>query len=161
MGNGTCVDGQGSLGSSRGELMLADRAPLLFALMGVLLVATQADSDDLKIGKATVTKNQVEGVLRSSPRSLSAGSDVFADELVRTGDGGLARLVFLDNTDLAVGPKSEIRLDKFVYDPNRRVGSVIVQMGRGAFRFVTGKQDSRSYTINTPYATLGVRGTTF
>jgi len=113
------------------------------------------------IGKATSVKNQVEGILEGPPRPLWTGSQVFSNELVRTGESGVAKLIFLDNTGLAVGPKSEIRLDKFVYDSKEAPGSVIVQMARGAFRFVTGSQDHRNYTINTPYATLGVRGTIF
>jgi hypothetical protein len=32
-------------------------------------------------------------------------------------------------------------------------------MTRGSYRFITGVQDPRNYQINTPYATLGVRGT--
>jgi hypothetical protein len=32
-------------------------------------------------------------------------------------------------------------------------------MTRGAFRFVTGTQDHRAYAVNTPYGSLGVRGT--
>ena len=118
-------------------------------------------TSEQSIGKATSVKNQVEGILEGPPRPLSTGSQVFSNELVRTGDGGVAKLIFLDNTGLAVGPKSEIRLDKFVYDAKEAPGSVIVQMTRGAFRFVTGSQDHRNYTINTPYATLGVRGTIF
>lgn len=81
--------------------------------------------------------------------------------MVKTGDKGVARLVFLDNTDLAVGPRSEVKLDKFVYDPERNNGAVVINVTRGAFRFVTGTQDHSNYSINTPHGTLGVRGTTF
>jgi len=90
---------------------------------------------------------------------LSSGSGIFSNELVRTVDGGVARLVFLDNTDLAVGPQSEVRLDKFVYDPSGAPGSVIVQLSRGAFRFVTGASRLSQLQYQHPYATLGVRGT--
>jgi len=48
---------------------------------------------------------------------------------------------------------------EFVYDPNKSKGSVVVNATRGSYRFVTGVQDSKSYEIKTPYATLGVRGT--
>ena len=130
-------------------------------LLIIDLVLTNAAIAEPKIGKAAITRNQVEGILDGPPRALAPGSAVFSNELVRTGDGGVARLIFLDNTDLAVGPKSEVLLDKFVYDPKGSVGSLIVQVGRGAFRFVTGKQDHNNYSINTPYATLGVRGTIF
>src|SRR5262245_43701461 len=110
------------------------------------------------IGKATNTKNEVQGILEGPPRFLRPGSEVYSNELVKTGDESLARLIFLDSTDLAVGPKSEIRLDEFVYDPKGSPGGLILQLARGAFRFVTGKQDHRNYRINTPYATLAVRG---
>jgi hypothetical protein len=132
-----------------------------FVVMWLVLAAGVGLAEE-GIGKAATIKNKVEGILEGPPRPLSAGSEVFSNELVRTSDGSVARLVFLDNTGLAVGPLSEIRLDKFVYDPKGATpGNVIVQMSRGAFRFLTGAQDHRNYTINTPYATLGVRGTIF
>jgi hypothetical protein len=90
---------------------------------------------------------------------LNANSGVHANETVRTGSGGQANLQFLDNTKLSVGPTSTVRLDKFVYDPNTGTGAVTINATRGAYRFVTGVQDSKNYEIKTPYATLGVRGT--
>jgi hypothetical protein len=132
---------------------------LMFFLLGLALVAQSALADP--IGKATITKNQVRGILGTDQRPINVGSDVFSDELVQTGSGSLARLVFLDNTDLAVGPQSEVRLDKFVYDPQGKTGDVVIHLSRGAFRFVTGTLPHRSYNIVTPYATLAVRGTVF
>ena len=74
---------------------------------------------------------------------------------------GKADLVFIDRTNLTVGPTSEVVLDKFVYDPVGSSGKVVLQTTRGAFRFVTGTQDHSAYQLNTPYGSLGVRGTTF
>lgn len=108
------------------------------------------------IGKATSVKPQAEG---SVAGQLAPNTDVHANETVKTGSGGQANLQFVDRTQLSVGPMSTVRLDKFVYDPNRRTGTVVVNATRGAYRFVTGVQDPRSYEIKTPYATLGVRGT--
>jgi hypothetical protein len=36
----------------------------------------------------------------------------------------VADLRFHDNSNLSVGPKSSVRLDKFVYDPNKSAGGV-------------------------------------
>lgn len=116
-----------------------------------------AASAQSKIGVAATVKNQVS----SSGRALSAGSDVHARELIKTGDASAASLLFLDQTNLNIGPKSEVTLDQFVYDPNRRLGSVVLNAGRGVFRFVSGSQDSKSYKINTAIANIGVRGTIF
>ena len=111
------------------------------------------------IGSASSVKNRVDGVIGGQARSLSAGSAVHSNELIRSGDDSIANLVFIDQTKLSVGPKSEVRLDKFVYNPDQRSGAVVIQATRGAYRFATGTQDSRNYQIKTPYATLGVRGT--
>lgn len=109
-----------------------------------------------KIGKTTSVKPEAHG---SVAGQLGPNSDVHANETVKTGTGGQAELRFVDDTKLSVGPMSTVRLDKFVYDPNKRTGAVVVNATRGAYRFVTGVQDPRSYEVKTPYATLGVRGT--
>jgi hypothetical protein len=110
------------------------------------------------IGNATATKNDVTGSIGGSTRKISKGADVHSNEVVRTGSASLADLKFLDATTLNIGPISEIRLDKFVYDPSGSAGSVVIEATRGAFRFVTGKQDKKVYQIKTPYGTLGIRG---
>ncbi len=114
---------------------------------------------DTGIGSATAVANQVEGIVRGQPQTLSSGSAIYTDELVRTGQDGIAELGFVDSTRLSVGPTSEVRLDKFVYNPDKGAGSVVLQATRGSYRFVTGVQDHQSYQIKTSYATLGVRGT--
>ena len=93
-----------------------------------------------------------------SSRTLSVGSDLNANEQVRTGADSNAQLLFLDQTNLNVGPNSEVTLDRFVYDPNSGVGNVVLNASKGAFRFVSGSQKPASYLIKTPVATVGVRG---
>jgi hypothetical protein len=111
-----------------------------------------------KIGNAANTKNKVEGVVEGNTQSLSNGSELYANETVRTGAASVADLQFIDESKLSVGPISEIRLDKFVYDPSGTSGSVVINATKGAFRFVTGSQDKKAYQIKTPYGTLGIRG---
>ena len=114
-----------------------------------------------KIGSAVKTIDQVEGVTEKGPGPIAPGSTVYQNELVRTGRSGQAELLFADRTNLAVGPVSAIRLDKFVYDPSGGSGSVVVEVTEGTFRFITGSQPSGNYVIKTPTAALGVRGTEF
>ena len=125
------------------------------------LVAVQSSASfaqDPQIGAATATKNQVQGTVGSTTESISKGTNVFSNEVVRTGDAAVADLQFIDETTMSIGPISEIRLDKFVYDPNGTSGAVVIEATKGAFRFVTGKQDQKVYQIKTPYGTLGIRG---
>jgi hypothetical protein len=99
-----------------------------------------------------------ETTAEANSRTLSGGAAVYSRELIHTGDAGVADLKFRDNSNLSVGPKSSVRLDKFVYDPNKSAGSVAVEAARGSFRFVTGSQGHGSYQVKTPYGTLGIRG---
>ena len=108
---------------------------------------------------AASIKPNAERVVGAKAETLAPGSELYANETVRTGNLGQADLVFIDKTNLTVGPTSEVLLDKFVYDPTGSSGQVVMQMTRGAFRFVTGTQDHRVYKVTTPYGTLGVRGT--
>jgi hypothetical protein len=127
-------------------------------VFGVFLALQPSASAAQAIGNVTSVKPQAEGVHGGSTRTLSTGVDVHASETIRTGEAGVAGLRFRDNSNLAVGPKSVVRLDKFVYDPNRSTGSVAVEATRGSFRFVTGSQNRGEVKIKTPYGTLGVRG---
>jgi hypothetical protein len=131
---------------------------VLLASSLLLQQAVSAAAEEA-IGSASAVKNRVEGTSRGQTRALSSGSAVYSNESVRTGQDSIAELGFIDSTKLSVGPTSEVRLDKFVYDPNKRAGAVALKATRGSLRFVTGVQDHDSYTIKTPYATLGVRGT--
>ena len=131
--------------------------PVIPLAMLIVVQATASYGQEA-IGKATSVKPQAEGIHSGSTRTLSGGSDVYSKETVRTGETGQANLQFHDNSNLSVGPKSTVHLDKYVYDPNKSAGTIAVQATRGSLRFVTGSQGSASYQIKTPYGTLGVRG---
>src|SRR5262245_6243082 len=130
-----------------------------WALASVLTVlfAMQATGSNAepRIGTAASTKPNVEAISGGNTQKLSAGSEIYANQTVRTGNRGMADLVFLDSTKLSVGPRSEVRLDKFVYDPTGSAGSVVLQATRGTFRFVSGTQANRAYQVGTPHGTLG------
>ena len=132
-----------------GRLLIS--APLL-----VLLAATSTVANaQTRIGTAQTVKPDASG---SVAGTLSAGSGVHANETVKTGSAGQAGLQFNDQSNLSVGPSSQVRLDKFVYDPNKGGGSTVIEATRGTFRFTTGAQNKAEVKIKTPYGTLGMRG---
>jgi hypothetical protein len=128
------------------------------ALLVMVLCAMQstASNAEPRIGVAASTRPNAEAIIGASSQTLSPGSELYTNETVRTGNRGAADLVFIDNTNLSVGPSSEVLLDQFVYDPIGSSGIVVSQATRGAFRIGTGSQDHR---VNTPYGTLGLLGT--
>ncbi|MDE2292349.1 MAG: FecR domain-containing protein, partial [Elusimicrobia bacterium] len=95
-------------------------------------------------------------------RALASGSDVYHDDDVTTDGTGRLQVLLLDQTVFTLGPKSEVTLDDFVYDPFTDKGSVETTIKKGVFRFVTGKvgrRDPRTMNVRVPSGTIGIRGT--
>jgi FecR protein len=121
--------------------------------------APNSYADD-SIGGAQVVVNRVRGNLASGGVvPVTQGDGVFRDEAVRTDVDSTAKIVLLDATNLSLGPSSSIKIDRFVYSGAGQHGAIAFNLAKGAFRFVTGDADKAAYTITTPTATLGVRGT--
>jgi len=120
------------------------------------LASTASNAQSTSIGQARDVKPQADG---SVGGTLRPGSSVYQSETIRTGSAGQTNLQFVDESTLNVGPTAVIKLDKFVYDPNKKdSGTIAIEATRGAFRFVTGSQNKGEIKIKTPYGTLGVRG---
>jgi hypothetical protein len=135
------------------------RALLFLSAIVAIAAAAATNAMAEKIGVAAAVVNQVQGVSGGNSRLLSVGSDVFAHEHIRTSDASTAQLLFLDKTSVSIGPRADLVLDSFVYNPNQGAGRVVINAAQGAFRFITGSQNPRNYTIKTPVATIGIRGT--
>jgi len=118
------------------------------------VVPTAADAQT-RIGSASSVTPEASG---SVGGTLSVGSGVHANETIKTGSSGQAGLRFNDQSNRSVGHSSQVRLDKFVFDPNKGTGSTVIEATRGTFRFSTGAQNNAEVKIKTPYGTLGVRG---
>lgn len=129
------------------------------AIMAAICAGASVAHAQQRIGEAANVRNQVARISAGGSVGLSAGGSVFRDETVRTGRASSAKLVFLDQTNLAIGPTSSVVLDRFVFSGASSAQAVSVNLARGAFRFTTGVLDKRAYKISTPVATIGVRGT--
>lgn len=114
-----------------------------------------AQTGESRIGAAAAVRNQVT----ASGRPLAAGNPVFQNQVITTGPNSVAQLLFTDQTTLSIGQRSQVTLDRYVYDPGGANNGLAVSMGSGAMRFVSGAQDPRNYQVRTPVATIGVRGT--
>ena len=122
-------------------------------LLVLFAMASTVANAQTRIGTASSVKPEASGSIAGT---LSAGSGVHANETIKTGSAGQAGLQFNDHSNLTVGPSSSVRLDKFVYDPNRGSGSIAIEAARGAFRFAS--QNKVEVKIKTPLGTLGIRG---
>lgn len=86
---------------------------------------------------------------------------VVTDELLETDRGGALGVKFRDDTVLRLGSDSRVKLDRFVYNPRATNGELLMTMGRGTFRYISGQMPKDGVRIVTPSATIGIRGTDF
>jgi len=127
------------------------------ALAGLIPAAQGAVAAE-SIGVVATADNRITGTLDQNVRELKVSQDVFRNEAIETHKGASTQLMFLDETTLTLGPESQVTLNEMVYEPQTGVGSVTLSVVRGAAKFVTGVQDSKSYVIKTPTSNIGIRG---
>jgi hypothetical protein len=112
-------------------------------------------------GQAVAVSGSVSASGPQGVRTLAAGSPVYMGDTIDTGVFGEAQIVFSDETRLAIGPGSQMVLDSYVLQTRSTTSSFVVNAARGAFRFISGGSRSNAYQVNTPTATIGIRGTAF
>ena len=99
-----------------------------------------------------------------TPRVLAKGATIYVNDVVFTGPEDKGKIVFYDESNLEIGPDSEVRMVDFVNDSkNPNVAAQAMKFMKGMFRFVTGQIVSRnpeSLQLESPLASIGIRGTT-
>ncbi len=130
---------------------------ILAAAIAAGLAAPPASA---RVGVTSVTNGEPLGQPPAeAERILRVGIDIQASERVTTRASDRAHVVFLDGTALTVGPNSVLVIDKYVYDPDRKVGEMALSTTKGVFRFVGGSISKNSeVVVTTPTATIGIRG---
>lgn len=92
-----------------------------------------------------------------------AGQVVYEADSLRTGADGKIGVTLKDDTRLALGPGSEVRLERFAYAPGTASLGMVLKFVRGVTAYVSGrlaKLAPDSIRLETPSAIVGVRGTT-
>jgi hypothetical protein len=116
------------------------------------------------VGITAAIRNDVELKTNAAPSPHQAvlKEHVALGNDVSTGRASMAQLLLLDQTTFSIGANARMRIDRFVYDPDRNASAVSASVVTGAFRFMSGKAlhaNPGQSLIHTPVATIGIRGT--
>ena len=90
------------------------------------------------------------------------GLAVFETDTLTTGADGRLGVTMRDETRIALGPQSEIRLDRFQYAPAEGQLAFVMRIVSGLATYVSGriaKISPEAVRLETPAAVVGVRGT--
>jgi hypothetical protein len=131
---------------------------LLTAWLSTTALITHADAQNS--GRVGAVNLEATGTPPgASSRTLTIGANVIYKERVQTSAQGSTQIMFPDTSTLNVGRNSNIVIDEYVYDPNAGTGRMVATVSKGVMRFVGGQiSHTAGVTVNTPVATLGIRG---
>jgi hypothetical protein len=157
-------------------------AGFVLAAAGLLAGPARAQSDSAKpavvqdlaskpIGKIVVATGSVtleragavvvQASTAGQAGEAKVGDVVYQGDAVATGANGRVGINFTDGTSFNLSSNARMVLNEFVYDPNSSSNTTLFNLTKGTFTFVAGKvAKTGDMKIDTPVATMGVRGTT-
>lgn len=96
---------------------------------------------------------------------LSAKSTVEQGDTLVTEKDTYARIKFIDNSEITLRPNSQFKIEDFSFEEDSpEKDKANFNLVKGGLRAVTGalgKRNKEKFGVNTPTATIGIRGTIF
>jgi hypothetical protein len=104
------------------------------------------------------------GLILRGTETIVAEEGVTVDQgdLLQTTASGLIHVLMTDETKFVVGPGTSISIDTaLIGGDGGTFESLAVGMTGGLLRMISGNSPNDAYQLNTPAATMGIRGTSF
>lgn len=115
-------------------------------------------------GIATVTDVVNEGY-RTPPgheeQAARRADELVQNEALRTDEASKIAVTFVDGSELSVEAGSELVLSDYVFDEQTTASSGVIQLDNGLFHYNSNGKDDSKIALQTPVATIGIRGTEF
>lgn len=142
--------------------MPASRTARLFLLLSLLTLPVLGE--EALVG--SVKTVQGAALVRRGTESLPIreGMHLQLNDTLQTSADGRLGVILQDGTRISLGPNTELKIDRFVYQPADSKFALLLRLGRGVFAYISGKIaqfSPSSVTIETPVGVLGLRGTHF
>ena len=134
------------------------------AMLAVLATTASASAAEAPAGMVKTAKGSAAIERDGKKTALQPGAALMASDRVVTGADGSVGITLRDETLLAVGPNSNVWLEKYAFDPTSHEGALNATVKRGTLGVISGKLSKQSpgaVQFRTPTSILGVRGTEF
>jgi hypothetical protein len=100
-----------------------------------------------------------------SVKVLGLKSEVENGDTLVSEKNTYAQIRFVDNSEITLKPGTTFRIENFSYDAGKPdADSAAFNLVKGGLRSITGllgKRNKEKFSLKTPTATIGIRGTTF
>jgi hypothetical protein len=138
------------------QLLQLTRKILLISIFPVTVWAAPIGDITEQTGIGSLTRAQNELV-------AAVGANVELYDTLNTGNGRIA-VEFADEAELRLTEHSRVLIDEVIYDPDPSKSKMAMKFAMGTARFTSGKLgmiNKANIRIETPTATIGIRGTDF
>ena len=137
--------------------------PLL--LLGALLLVVPAWAAQVVGTVANLSGALLARKADGTAKVLSVKSAVEQGDTLVSEKDTYARIKFIDNSEITLRPNSQLKIDNFSFEEDKpEKDSAAFNLVKGGLRAVTGtlgKRNKEKFGMNTPTATIGIRGTIF
>jgi hypothetical protein len=117
-------------------------------------------SGNHSIGAVAIVQGSAVGIHNSARRALKRSDAIYTGDVLQTGSDGTLGVTFEDATTLLLKSNSQIAVDNFVYQERGGSNAASLDILQGTIAFIASKvAKTGTMRINTPFATLGIRGT--
>lgn len=132
-------------------------------MIALLLSAAVAQAADLQqVGLVKAATGEAF-IIRDGHRfGATPGAGLMQGDVLTTGAHGSLGVILRDDTVLSLGSSSRTSIERFSYDPAQGAYAMVLRLSRGLIEYLSGKISKLSpgsVHIETPVATLGIRGT--
>jgi hypothetical protein len=136
---------------------------VLWSLLTITIGAGPACAAEAPAGKVAAVAGQVTVAgADGSIRSLNKDNPVFSGDIISTGPNSRVRIVFSDDGVIFLRPSTRFAIKSYKHSGSVEKDEGQFSLVRGGFRSVTGAighANPNSYRVETPVATIGIRGT--
>ena len=135
-----------------------------YLLLLILIVGSSSLlAEEQAAGKTLMARGEVNATAASQTRALKRRSPVYVADDVATGLSSASQLRMSDGGLLSLQEDSLLRIASYVAASDSERGDINMSLLKGGLRTVTGAIQSLGgdYKLNTPVASIGVRGTHF
>lgn len=135
-----------------------------YVILALSLSCFSAHADPAFIGTIKTLQGKVSIQVGSSTFVAQVNDKLYEGYLIATQDHSNIGLVFIDGTQLSIGPSSQVIINRYLFSPKQKQYSFDVMIEKGSAIYSSGKLGELSpdsIKVQTPEATIGVRGTKF
>ena len=134
---------------------------VLFSTINIAIATTSRTST--QVGKIVFVKGIASLTLPdNSIQILGRGDPLYINDLIHTGIGSKAILKLIDGTQISLIENTDFKVTLFSMQKNQEKAEL--QLLKGGMRTITGlinKNKTGQFTLVTPVASIGIRGTDF